>query len=525
MRVLIVDNNPNDRELIKRCLNKAIEHVEFEEVTDYQTFMRCLEQDHYDIVLTDYRLNWSDGLAVLQAVKIRHPYKPVVMVTDSGSEELAAQGMREGLSDYVLKDHLSRLPAAVRDAIERERINREYATAVEELQRSHQALEAALQQLRDTQQQVIQQQRLRALGEMASGIAHDFNNALTPILGLTELLLDDPQVTANPQAKRYLEMIRTAAQDAAHTVSRLREFYRPRSWAESRQMVDLNEIAREVVELTAPLWRQQAQAQGVFIEVHTDLEPLPPVLANGSEMREMLQNLLFNSVDALPKGGMITIRTRFLAEAEPPKVQIEVEDNGIGMDEQTLSRCLEPFFTTKSERGNGLGLSVVYGIVQRHEGDIHISSTLGEGTTVRITLPTNMQSTSSTSEECEQENAKSLRILLVEDKDLVRDVLVEHLLRQGHLVDTANNGMEGLQRFNSARYDLIITDLAMPMMSGEQMALEIKKVAPNKPIILMTGFGERQLCPSRYPHLVDAVLIKPVTLYALRQAIAKVTAE
>ncbi|GIV18395.1 MAG: hybrid sensor histidine kinase/response regulator [Armatimonadota bacterium] len=525
MRVLLVDDNPNDRELIKRQIRKAIEDIQFIEAARYDDFTEALQQGDFDIVLTDYLLHWSDGLAVLQAVKLHYPHTPVIMVTDSGSEEIAARGMREGLSDYVLKGHLARLPSAMKEAIEREQLNREYARALEELQQSHHALQEAMQQLQQTQQQVIQQQRLRALGEMASGIAHDFNNALTPILGLTELLLDDPKVTADPQVKRYLEMIRTAAQDAAQTVSRLREFYRPRGRAELRQPLDVNTIVEEVVQLTAPRWREQAEAKGVFIRVHTDLQPVPLLLANGSELREVLQNLIFNAVDAMPCGGDITLRTWTAGSSGADWVVIEVQDNGVGMDEETRVRCFEPFFSTKGEQGSGLGLAVVYGIVQRHEGKIEIDSKVGEGTTVRVFLPVVSAETRVTTEGEDPAPLRPLRVLLVEDKPLVREVLREHLLRQGHTVETASDGQRGLQKFLASRYDLVITDLAMPAMSGEQLAMEIKKIAPNKPIILLTGFGDPRLAQNAYSELVDCVLIKPVTLFALRQAIAKVTAE
>lgn len=525
MRVLLVDDNPNDRELIKRQLRKAIEGIEFVEAACRDDFKEALQRGDFDIVLTDYLLHWSDGLAVLQTVKLQYPHIPVIMVTDSGSEEVAARGMREGLSDYVLKGHLSRLSSAITEAMERERLNREYARALEESRLSHQALQEAMRKLQETQQQVIQQQRLRALGEMASGIAHDFNNALTPILGLTELLLDDPRVTTDPQVKRYLELIRTAAQDAAQTVSRLREFYRPRGRAELRQPLDVNSIVEEAVQLTAPRWREQAEVKGVFIQVHTELQPVPLVSANGSELREVLQNLIFNAMDAMPRGGDITLRTFATGDSAPGWVVIEVQDNGMGMDEETRARCFEPFFSTKGEQGSGLGLAVVYGIVQRHDGKIEVDSKVGEGTTVRVFLPAVSSEASAVAGGEEPAPLRQLRVLLVEDKPLVREVIMEHLLRQGHTVDMASDGLQALEKFLASRYDLVITDLAMPSMSGEQLAIEIKKIAPNKPIILLTGFGDPRLTQNAYSELVDYVLIKPVTLFALRQAIAKVTAE
>lgn len=518
MRVLLIEDNPNDRELIRRQLRKEIADLDIIETPHREAFREALEAGNFDVVLTDYRLHWSDGLTVLQAVKLQCPYVPVIMVTDSGSEEIAVRGMREGLSDYVLKGHLARLPAAIVEALDRERLRQEFERTMERLRQT-------VEELQKTQQQVIQQQRLRALGEMASGIAHDFNNALTPILGLTELLLDDPRIANELQLRRYLEMVHTAAQDAAHTVSRLREFYRPRGHSEVRQPVDINAVVEEAITLSTPRWRDQPQSKGIFISVTADLQPVSTIFANESEVREMLQNLIFNAVDALPRGGDITVRTRSLEEGESTWVVIEVQDNGIGMDEEMRMRCFEPFFTTKGDHGAGLGLAMVYGIVQRHDGKVEVDSAVGAGTTMRIYLPVSSSETL-----CQKEASKSiaqrpLRILFVEDKPLVRETIREHLLRQGHTVETASDGAQGLEKFLASRFDLVISDLAMPIMSGEQLAVEIKRIAPNKPIILLTGFGEPYLAQNAYSDLVDCVLVKPVTLLALRQAIAKVTAE
>ncbi len=254
----------------------------------------------------------------------------------------------------------------------------------DELRESKRNLERAMQELRAAHDQVVQQERLRALGTMASGIAHDFNNALAAILGFTELLCNRPETLADTKKTlRYLQMMNTAAQDAGVVVNRLREFYRQREEGEVFAPVDLNKLIEQAVSLTQPKWKNQAEAKGVTIQVVTEFERIRPVAGSEADLREALTNLIFNAVDAMPQGGTITVRTR----SANSRVIMEVADTGMGMTEDVRQRCLEPFFTTKGDRGTGLGLSMVYGILQRHLGSVEIDTALGKGTTFRLSLP------------------------------------------------------------------------------------------------------------------------------------------
>ena len=201
---------------------------------------------------------------------------------------------------------------------------------------------------------------------MASGIAHDFNNTLTPILGFSDLLLDRPEALDNKvEARRFLQLLRTSARDAANVVNRLREFYRPLDENEEFPVVDLAAIAAQAISLTEPKWRGQTQANGITIHVETNFQSVPPVSGNESAIREVLTNLIFNAVDAMPRGGVITLET----VVENNQAVIRVRDTGSGMTEAVRQRCLEPFFSTKGQQGTGLGLSMVYGIVERHRGE------------------------------------------------------------------------------------------------------------------------------------------------------------
>ena len=390
------------------------------------------------------------------------------------------------------------------------------------LQETNRQLENALAELKAAEQQVIQQERLGALGTMASGIAHDFNNALAAILGFSELLLHRPDcLNDREKARRYIEMMNTAAQDAGDVVNRLREFYRHREEGEVFAPVDINRLVEDAVSLTEPKWKAQAEASGISIVVRHDLQEIPRVGGNAANLREMLTNLIFNAVDAMPHGGTITIRTR----RDNDHAVLEVADTGTGMTEEVRRRCLEPFFSTKGERGTGLGLSMVYGIVQRHEGEIDIQTELGKGTTFVIRLP---HHTSQLPELPERNDppaphVSSLRVLVVDDEPLTRKVIAEYLKLDGHTVEIAGNGGDGLETFSNGRFDLVVVDRAMPDMSGDQVASTIKAFSPATPIIMLTGFGSMMEAADDKPANVDLVVGKPVTIADLRSAVTKAT--
>ncbi|MBI2876297.1 MAG: response regulator [Candidatus Tectomicrobia bacterium] len=395
-------------------------------------------------------------------------------------------------------------------------------------------LQQAYNELRQTQQAVMQQERLRALGQMASGIAHDINNALSPIVGFSDLLLvTEPDFS--DRVKRYLQMIHTAGMDIAHIVSRMREFYRRREEQEALFPIDLSSLAKQVIDLTRPRWKDIPQKQGILITVQTELpEGLPFVMGIESEIREALTNLIFNAVDALPGGGTVTLRTQAAAlesesqaEGAPTHLFLEVSDTGVGMGEETCQRCLEPFFTTKGEAGTGLGLSMVFGVMQRHEGEIQIESEPGRGTTVRLIFPLRLPGTDWHPAEIEGHSFQGpLRILCIDDEPLLRTLVRDLLENEGHRVEMADGGQVGLDLFHAAQergepFEVVITDLGMPQMDGRAVAQAVKRGLPGTPVILLTGWGTQ--AEGSLPVQVDAVLSKPPKLNDLREALARAT--
>ena len=386
------------------------------------------------------------------------------------------------------------------------------------------ALQRAYDDLRQTQQQVMQQERLRALGQMASGIAHDINNAISPMSLYADSLLErEPNLTDT--GRRQLETIQRAVDDVAQTVARMGEFYRVRESRAALLPVDLNLLAEHVVDLTRPRWSDMAQQRGSVIQLRLDLDPeLPQVAVVESQVRDALVNLVFNAVDAMPNGGTVTIRTRY-SESGRHRIAIEVSDSGVGMDEETRRRCFEPFFTTKGARGTGLGLSMVYGVAERHGANLEIESEPGIGTTVRLSFAKLATTRTAPSQPTAGVSVGPQRILVVDDDPLLLRSLRDSLESDGHEVVTANGGQAGINTFVESHaegrpFPFVITDLGMPHVDGRKVAATIKASVPATVIFLLTGWGRRLVAEGEIPPGVDEVLSKPPKLADLRNALA-----
>ena len=394
------------------------------------------------------------------------------------------------------------------------------------------ALQEAYDDLRQSQQGVLQNERLRALGEMTSGIAHDINNAISPAAIYTQLLLES-EPNLSPAAREALETIERAIEDVAATIARMREFYRRREPEVPLAPTALNKLAQQVLPLTRARWSDMPQQQGIVVTTATELAPdLPLIMAAESEIREALTNLVFNAVDAMPEGGRLTIRTRVTgtepAAGDPDlrQAHIEVSDTGRGMDEETRRRCLEPFYTTKGERGTGLGLAMVYGMVQRHSADIEIESAPGNGTTVRLSFGVPTIIAGVPQPESVPPTLGRIRILIVDDDPLVLKALCDTLTVAGHLVTTADGGQAGITRFRDAvgtaeAFAVVITDLGMPYVDGRQVAAGVKHASPTTPVIMLTGWGQRMADQAEVPPHVDRVLSKPPKLRELNAALVQ----
>lgn len=391
------------------------------------------------------------------------------------------------------------------------------------------ALERAYDDLRRTQQAVMQQERLRTLGQMASGVAHDINNAISPIALYTESLLErEPDLSA--RTRSYLETIQRAIGDVAQTVTRMREFYRPRESGGEQASVDLNRLVAEVIDLTRARWNDESQRRGIMVEVQPQLaDNLPALLGVESDIRDALTNLIFNAIDAMPEGGRIFVRTaqdkRSSRSTAARYVRLEVIDNGVGMDAATRDRCLEPFFTTKGERGTGLGLAMVYGMAQRHSAELEIDSDPGKGTTMRLVFPVRAPAAAvSVPLSVTQATSRPLKILVVDDDDLLLESMLLTLRSDGHMVEGARGGQLGIDMFREAHdrepFEVVVTDLGMPYVDGRKVAESVRAIAPHVRIIMLTGWGKRLDADQERPPQVDLLLSKPPRLHELRVALA-----
>ncbi len=435
--------------------------------------------------------------------------------------------------------------------------NTERKKAEKESHRGKQKLEHAITQLHYANQKNIRQERLFALGEMVSGIAHDFDNSLSPVLGFSDLLLIRPEYLSNrDKTIEFLEMINIAARDASNIVARLRDFYRPKEDNENFAPMDINKVVRQAIQLAEPRRKVIAMSDenSKNICLQKQIEDLPLILGDDGEIRELLINLIFNAFDAIKDTGEVTISTvvknirrkkitlqgeeeesielsydevdgeetesSFEDETEvlEPKILLKITDTGIGMDEKTQRKCLEPFFSTKGEKGTGMGLPMVYGTVQGHGGSIEIESEVGKGTSFLIYFPIPKE-ISYIPQKREFGELPPLHILVAEDDALTRRLLMEYLTYFNCTFDMAINGKEALHKFNHHEFNIVITDRSMPEMRGDQLAFEIKSISPETPIIMITALGEIMKIKNEEPEHIDFLMSKPINRDELQKAL------
>ncbi len=414
----------------------------------------------------------------------------VLAVTNDGTDRTFSENDAELLR--MLADHAA---IAVKNAQLFSTLNRSY------------------RELQQAQDELVRSEKLRALGQLAAGIAHDLNNMLAIILGQTEFLR---LTVSDPKAKKALTPLATAAGDAAQMVRRLQDFSRPQS-TRALAPVQLSTVTNEALEITRPRWRDEPLRHGRTIRVEADLPALPRVLGHAPEIREVLTNLIINAVDAMPDGGTLTVSAAVRDEA----VEVRVTDTGIGMAKAVQQRIFEPFFTTKGAKGTGLGLAVSYGIMERHGGRIDVRSVPGEGSTFTLRFPFAPADAADTAIPGKVRPAPC-RILLVDDDPAVRESTAMLLRVSGHDVVEAEGGAAGLARLAEQLFDVLLTDLGMPDLTGWEVARAAKSRRPTLPVILITGWGSEVARDIPDSRIVDRVLGKPVPLDDLLEAIAEV---
>jgi signal transduction histidine kinase/CheY-like chemotaxis protein len=376
--------------------------------------------------------------------------------------------------------------------------------------------------------QFSQMEKLSALGELASGVAHDFNNTLAGILGRAQLLqrMDDPE-----KLRRGLDIIIKTAEDGAKTVKRIQDFARQRR-DHNFELVSIDQILLDASEITRPRWKNCAEASNIHITLDLQIGSNALVMGDDSELREVLVNMVFNAIDAMPEGGTLTLSTQTAGE----QVVIKVVDTGVGMYPEVRSRIFDPFFTTKGKTGLGLGLAVSFGIIRRHGGNIEVESQYGKGTEFRITLPVaKIAETQLIRRELDVQPQEPLaltithagelpptRLLVVDDEDFVRDLLRDILEGEHCEVVLAEDGTEALALFCEREFDGVFTDVGMPGMSGWELAREIRQLNQGIPIAIITGWGELVGSNEQRAAGVDWVIAKPFTADRIAELVREI---
>lgn len=490
MKILLVEDNRGDARLIQEMLEE-VDAGEFDLVRaeTLAEALKCFDETTVDVILLDLTLPDSHGLDTFLKINNRAPAIPVVVLSGFGDESFAVEAVRRGAQDYLTKGHTDSdlVVRALRYAVERQR----------------------------TENAFVQAERLRALGSMASGIAHDFNNVLAVILGRVELAMEDVK---DAKLKKDLQIIEKTAMDAASTVRRLQEFSRVRV-GHALEAVNIEQLVQDALQMVESRQVQLKQTASVNIDIATKLSQSGPVLGDAAELKQALVNIVFNSIDAMPKGGKITVTS----EQENGFVVISVSDTGEGIPDEIKGRIFDPFFTTKGSKGLGLGLSVTYGIVNRHGGKIDFESAVGEGSTFTIKLPVAGEVEQKVPVEAKAHAAESARILVVDDDPQVSEVLELMLKKLGHKVTVFNTGKKAVSAFTDGQYNMVITDLGMPDLTGREVAKAIKEKKPDTPVLLITGWGV-QLELDEMPE-IDGLIAKPFTKKVLSDKVAELLAD
>ncbi len=528
--VLVVD----DERCIRVSLRAFLVATDYavEVAPDAEHALHLLKDHEFDVIVSDIAMPRISGIELLKSIREASPFSQVIIMTGEPTVDTAAEALRSGALDYLTKPvNRSAILRAVGNAVnvkalndERRRLeqeNRRYREKLEDLVEARTAeLREALEDLKEAQDLALKQERLNAISQMAGGISHDFNNVLMPILGMSDLLFSNPEIMDDREdTLEMLGVIRSAATDAREIVQRLRLIYKPTT--PEHYPLDLTALVEGAVALTAPKWVQEARSEGRTIDVVTECGNTQSIVGSESEIREVLTNLIFNAVDAMPNGGTVTIRARHEQDAF---VVLDIADTGVGMDAEELERCMEPYFTTKGEQGTGLGLPMVNSIMERHGGRMTIESTPGVGTTIHLSFP---YATSTSADNADEKTVPAplppMRILIIDDEASSLRLVSQMLKADSHEAVCARGVEEGLRAFAKQDFDLVITDRAMPNGGGDKVAKKIGEFRPDIPVIMLTGFGDlMQATGKQMPDGVTRVITKPITSPELRDVMHEV---
>ncbi len=469
LNILHLEDDPLDALLVQSALEQAEIECTTTRVESQAEFVAFLERGDVDLVLSDYLLPTFDGMAAAQLVQARWPSIPLILVSGTLGEEFAVESLKNGATDYVLKERLFRLGPAVRRAMREVEVRAE---------RTH--LEASL----------IEAQKMEVLGQLAGGVAHDFNNLLSVIMGYNDLLTSE--LAADSPLREHTREIRHASERAVGLTRQLLIFSRQQTVQPA--LLCINDVLQDVDQI---LHRLIETNIGMTIVAAPDLGL---VKTDSGYLGQVLMNLVVNARDAMPEGGRMTITTSNCDRGEPNAgeyVALSVSDTGAGMTDEVKAHVFEAFYTTKPQgKGTGLGLHICQSIVAQSGGDIAIDSELGRGTTVTVHLPRvhGVPEGAATAVPGQQPGAGGTEtLLLVEDEPSLRILACQVLAAQGYAVLGACNGQEALKVVRDHQgppIRLVITDVMMPLMGGVVMVEWLQVTHPGLRVLFTSGYSE-----------------------------------
>lgn len=507
--VLLIDNSP----LMLEMLGSIIRSMGLNVLTAHEGLeaLEIIKSHSPDCVILDVNMPGIDGYQVCRQIKAiyRDTHIPVIFVTSEKGLESQIQGYQSGADDYltkpVIREHLiAKIEAQLR------------------VKALHDRLKTANAKLRQAQRTLMRAERMRAIGQMATGVAHDFNNVLGSILGHAQVL---QARTKDANLLRGLNAIEQLAEDGAKTIDRLQFFSRPDPKPDEFTEIVISTLVDNCLQINRTHWKDEAEKRGIVIEIEKQIEEGLKLRANTADIREVLNILIINAIEAMPQGGKISLTAHRLNNSE---ILIEVGDTGIGISPDIQRQIFDPFFTTKPETGSGLGLSVALGIVSRLHGKIDVVSKVGQGTTFRITMPCTAPEPEATPvpfEPGEEEARGPATILVIDDEFHIREVFSDILTDRGFKVLAEENGEAGIARFKERHPEIVLTDLGMPGISGWEVVRQIKAIDHSTKVVLTSGWGQEVETTAAENPDIDAVLPKPVSLNALLDCVNRLVGD
>ena len=491
--VLIVEDVASDAELVAWELKHQGFDLDWERVEDEESMRNALDRKPWDVVLCDFGLPRFDAAGALQVLREIQQDTPFIVVSGTIGEEAAVEAMRAGAHDYVMKGRLARLGAVIRRELE---------------------AAAARRERRLAEEQLAVAQRLESIGRLAGGVAHDFNNLLTVINSYTDFAREG--MSEDDPVSRDLLEVREAGERAAALTRQLLAFSRRELIKPT--LLDLNELIAN----TERMLRRLIGEDLVFRLTLAD--DVGTIRADPGKVEQVFMNLVVNARDAMPTGGKLTIETADLTVDDPPAathaglapgryVRVTVTDDGCGMDDETRNRAFEPFFTTKDrDRGTGLGLSTVYGIVKQSGGRIRVDSEVGRGTTFQIDWPAVEGTRPAMPHRTVRPPGGGVEtVLVVEDERALRDMVARILGASGYRVVTAADADEALREYeqNADTVDMVLTDVVMPGLSGFELARRLDQLRPGLAVLFMSGYTDDSIAHHGVVDESTPLLVKP----------------